>query len=221
MKGAGTAVNLVTGSKFKTAPLQKALCSILGEQRLFGGKQAEGKAYSPKVAVMSTSGTGHEAVVLTNYSRPEDQQLSYKLEFSSQKEPGLPGMKVWQAAAATSAAPGYFKPFIHPSTKHSYMDGALYYNNPAKVAFHERKLIWPDVANRHPDVFVSLGTGQNQADTERSIQEGVKSMQAAEQQREAVKIGNARKGESVGKQAMHRVAGQFIKTLVCHSPSFL
>ena len=29
---------------------------------------------------------------------------------------------------------------------------------------HERKLIWPDVADRAPDLFLSIGTSQNKAD---------------------------------------------------------
>lgn len=36
------------------------------------------------------------------------------------------------------------------------MDGAIYHNNPIRVAEAERKLIWPEVD--YPDVVVSLGT---------------------------------------------------------------
>lgn len=66
-------------------------------------------------------------------------------------------------ARATSAAPGYFKPFIHEETGIGYLDGALYYNNPARVANMERKIIWPDTANNPPDILLSIGTGHDAA----------------------------------------------------------
>lgn len=65
------------------------------------------------------------------------------------------------SARATSAAPGYFKPFIHEKTGIGYLDGALYYNNPARVANMEYKLIWPDTMNLPPDILLSIGTGHN------------------------------------------------------------
>lgn len=65
------------------------------------------------------------------------------------------------SARATSAAPGYFKPFIHERTGIGYLDGALYYNNPVRVANMERKLIWPDTINLPPDILLSIGTGHN------------------------------------------------------------
>jgi hypothetical protein len=59
---------------------------------------------------------------------------------------------------ATSAASGYFKPFCNDRTGISYIDGALYYNNPVRVANQERKLLWPDVASQPPDIMLSIGT---------------------------------------------------------------
>lgn len=64
-------------------------------------------------------------------------------------------------ARATSAAPGYFKPFIHKRTGIGYLDGALYYNNPARVANMECKIIWPDTVNYPPDILLSIGTGHD------------------------------------------------------------
>jgi hypothetical protein len=66
------------------------------------------------------------------------------------------------SARATSAAPGFFKSFEHQSTGKGYLDGALYYNNPVRVANIERKLIWPDTINSPPDLFLSIGTGFNE-----------------------------------------------------------
>jgi hypothetical protein len=41
----------------------------------------------------------------------------------------------------------------------SYIDGALFYNNPATVANQERKLLWPDASGQQPDILLSIGTG--------------------------------------------------------------
>jgi hypothetical protein len=62
------------------------------------------------------------------------------------------------SARATSAAPSYFK--IHKSERNGcgYMDGALYHNNPVRVANLERKLIWPDTQDLPPDLLLSIGT---------------------------------------------------------------
>lgn len=48
----------------------------------------------------------------------------------------------------------------------TYLDGALYHNNPVWVAHHERKLIWPDVCNSPPDILLSIGTGKNTLEDE-------------------------------------------------------
>jgi hypothetical protein len=56
--------------KYKTAPLDGILTETFGEDRLFGGKCEEAR-YQRKVAVVSTYGTGSEAVILTNYNRAQ------------------------------------------------------------------------------------------------------------------------------------------------------
>ena len=38
------------------------------------------------------------------------------------------------------------------------MDGALYHNNPVRVANLERKLVWPDTQDLPPDLLLSIGT---------------------------------------------------------------
>ncbi len=67
------------------------------------------------------------------------------------------------SARATSAAPPYFKHFTKNETKNGYIDGALYHNNPVNVAHHERMLIWKDVGNKQPDIFLSIGTGDQES----------------------------------------------------------
>jgi hypothetical protein len=68
-------------------------------------------------------------------------------------------LKVWEAARATAAAPLYFKPFKHAATTAAYIDGAVHYNCPAVVADFERRLIWDEVSDMPPDIFLSVGTG--------------------------------------------------------------
>lgn len=65
-------------------------------------------------------------------------------------------------ARATSAAPWYFKPFtIERNDERGYVDGALYHNNPSRVADIERRLIWPASEVLQPDILLSIGTGCN------------------------------------------------------------
>ena len=115
-------------------------------------------AYPINVAVTSTSGTGKEPFVISNYSRTPNSPEQYK--FIGADRPQLE-LQVWEAAAATSAAPGYFKELYHESTGRSFLDGGLYYNNPVHVANRERKLLWLDVADARPDLLLSIGTGRS------------------------------------------------------------
>ena len=52
------------------------------------------------------------------------------------------------------------------------MDGALYHNNPVRVADFERRLIWPDSKFSPPDILLSLGTSCNS----NNLQEARKSL---------------------------------------------
>ena len=64
-------------------------------------------------------------------------------------------------ARATSAAPSYFKAFKSERNGRGYLDGALYHNNPIRVADLERRLIWPDTEGLPPDILLSIGTSCN------------------------------------------------------------
>ena len=151
--GLTQAATLNHGSKYKTKPLHEALREAFGEEQLYGGPRKAFSAYDTKVAVTTTSGTGQRAMVLANYSRQEENEPNYKFEFPHD-------LQIWEAACATSAAPSFFKPF-ESQRKQSYLDGALYYNNPVKVANNERKFLWPDTADAHPDLILSIGNGIN------------------------------------------------------------
>ena len=71
--------------------------------------------------------------------------------------PSIGNLLTSQRARATSAAPRFFKPFVHEESGNIFSDGALNYNNPIEVAEYERKMLWPD--HLHPDLLLSLGTG--------------------------------------------------------------
>lgn len=160
--GLEKAALLKHGSRYKAKPLHNALQDTLGRSPLFGANGSL-KTFRTKVAVTATSGDGKEAMIIANYNRPQnpaDSQVLVRPE-----DPSIE-LEIWEAAAATSAAPFYFKPYIHPKTGQSYIDGALYHNNPVQVANRERKLLWPDVANKHPDLLLSVGTGQNLSEIE-------------------------------------------------------
>jgi hypothetical protein len=79
------------------------------------------------------------------------------------------------SARATSAAPRYFKPFVNASTKEGFLDGALFHNNPVRIAFSESQLIWPDIRSRPPDILLSLGTGQQRRAAATSVETGFRS----------------------------------------------
>ncbi|KAF2128735.1 hypothetical protein P153DRAFT_340903 [Dothidotthia symphoricarpi CBS 119687] len=134
-------------AKYETTPLRNALKAAFGsEERLFGNNKKDIRA---KVAVTATDGAGKRAIVIANYNR---------------KNKG-----VGRRRAATSAAPPYFKPFEHAPSKRTYLDGAVYHNNPVLLVHRERKLLWPDVAHKGPDIFLSIGTSQNKAEVRSSL----------------------------------------------------
>lgn len=155
------------GSKYKATPLHNVLRKTLGTSPLFGANDNL-HAFKTKVAVTATSADGNEAMIIANYNRPQspgDSQIFVRPENPSHE------LELWEAAAATSAAPLYFKPYTHTKTGTSYLDGGLYHNNPVHVANRERKLLWPAIANKHPDMLLSIGTGQNLSEPRREALE--------------------------------------------------
>ncbi len=105
------------------------------------------------------------------------------------------------------------------------MDGALYYNNPIKIANNERKLLWSDVAESHPDIMLSIGTGQNLQETMACLRSGARSQNEQEKQKTARGYGKmdaAEKKVTSRTRRIFRAAGNvknFFNVLV--SPSHL
>ncbi|KAI0888236.1 uncharacterized protein GGS22DRAFT_95044 [Annulohypoxylon maeteangense] len=147
------------GSMYKTRPFEALLRKTFTEKPLFGGANDLSEMIT-KVAITTTSEMKQHAVVLANYNRQGSTEYDLPYRFDRFTEPEKE-FKIWEAARATSAAPPFFKTFQKHETRNTYIDGALYHNNPVWVAHHERKLIWPDVCNSPPDILLSIGTGKN------------------------------------------------------------
>lgn len=76
---------------------------------------------------------------------------------SSRKLSGdLNHVKIWQAARATSAAPGFFDPPVIGPYQTQYVDGGMGANNPVQYTMLAAEQIWPDRAVR---CLVSVGSG--------------------------------------------------------------
>ena len=142
-----------SGPKYKTKPLHEALKTAFSDtDDLFGcsGSLRNGA----KVGLTSTSATGRETILLASYRRPDDYLPAYS--FERPHEPDME-LKTWESIAGALSNPSYFKTFSFKNK--TYQDGGLRCVNPAFIADRERKLIWPDAGQ--PDLFLSLGTGQN------------------------------------------------------------
>ncbi|KAI4717347.1 FabD/lysophospholipase-like protein [Aureobasidium sp. EXF-10727] len=166
--GLEKAVLLNHGSKYKATPLHDVLRATLGQKPLFGANDSL-NAFKTKVAVTTTSADGKEAMVLANYNRqknPGDRQTFVRPEDPADE------LEVWEAAAASAAAPFCFKPYTHQKTGASYIDGGLYHNNPVYVANREQKLLWPELASKHPDILLSIGTGKSLSESQRGVSRG-------------------------------------------------
>lgn len=155
-------ITLKHAAKYETTPLRTILEHNFGKSPLVGSDDTESSLPRAKVAVTATNETGKRAVLIANYLRKKDTFEKHRKshhEFFRPRNPSLE-LATWEAAAATSAAPSYFKPFIHARTSRTFLDGAIYHNNPVWIVHRERKLLWPDVADKPPDIFLSIGTGQ-------------------------------------------------------------
>jgi predicted acylesterase/phospholipase RssA len=115
-----------------------------------------------RVAVTSAKDQGKTTCLITSYNHPLGNPVNdFEREEDSEKD-----MKVWEAALATSAAPFYLPPFEKKETNTQYVDGAVYANCPAEVAYGEMEKLWPK-NGASLDYLVSLGTGNQKAkDTE-------------------------------------------------------
>lgn len=134
-----------TRSYYESMPIETTLRELTGEHI----SMLDTASFSnTKFAVVSSRVNVFppKPYILRNYNHPA--QLNVKpLE-------GSANLKVWESIRATTAAPGYFDPFIKDDLY--LVDGAMSYNNPIALAFTEAKSIWP---NSPISCILSCGTG--------------------------------------------------------------
>jgi hypothetical protein len=158
-------ITLKLATKYQTIPFRDTLQKTFEDEPLFGSSGQSPSYHGAKIAVTATDKAGTRAIIIANYSRNDGSRIETRPGEYEFLRPDRPrdGLTIADAAAATSAAPSYFKPFEHGPTKRTYLDGAIYHNNPVRLLHRERKLLWPDVANQDPDIFLSIGTSQHKA----------------------------------------------------------
>jgi hypothetical protein len=143
---------------YDSAPLEKALISFFGHSSLFAPSLSGRPTYRTRVFVTAAKEGGTTNCIIPNYSCPSGPgNASVELEDDEAK-----GMKVWEAALATAAAPRILPPFIKAETNTDFVDGAVYANCPAQIAYTEMTNLWPD-NGASLDILLSLGTGHQPA----------------------------------------------------------
>lgn len=65
-------------TKYRTQPLEEALRDAFKAETLFGGRREVPPAGHRKVVVTSAKDTAEQAVIFTNYNRPEDEKCMFK-----------------------------------------------------------------------------------------------------------------------------------------------
>lgn len=133
-----------TGAYYETHPIENILKEMTGDHvSLLDTAMLS----DTKFAVVSTRANVHPVspFVLRNYNHPPD---------AANVANGTCNLRVWECLRATSAAPGYFDPFVKDDL--NLIDGALSHNNPVAIAIAEAKALWP---NAPISCIVSCGTG--------------------------------------------------------------
>ncbi|KAF7505357.1 hypothetical protein GJ744_000978 [Endocarpon pusillum] len=150
-------------SRYGTKPLEGALQAHYGNENLFGGTRLSADPLSAtsrptKVAVTTTTTNG-TIVLLSNYNRTNpNEETTYQFYRSEKPHTEI---KTWEAARATSASPRIFRAFSHEASGQIFQDGGIFYSNPIEIAMQEKQLIWPDIADAHPDIVLSIATSHN------------------------------------------------------------
>ncbi|XP_022105032.1 calcium-independent phospholipase A2-gamma-like [Acanthaster planci] len=106
------------------------------------------QAECPKVAAVATlMNVGSiKDFLFRNYNVPPGTQSRYR---------GACKYELWEAARASSAAPGYFEEC--KLDEYVFQDGGVLTNNPCALAIHECRLLWPDTPIQ---CVVSVGCGR-------------------------------------------------------------
>jgi len=163
-------------TKYTTTPLLALLKSELGEDSFFGRSEQQGLSYETRIAVVAANEEGTRATLISNYNRKftqerEKSDVTYEFLRVGNTSDEL---RTWEAAAATTATRGLYKPFFHNRTGRTFLDGALYSSNPALIVQNECDILWPEMKtkNQPPDIFLSIGTSQHLADIKSLLSTG-------------------------------------------------
>ena len=142
-------------SVFPSEPLKEGLKKFFKKhQTSLFAPALHSQPSTTRVAVTSAKDLGQTTCLITSYNHPLGNPTSnLEREEDSEKD-----IKIWEAALATSAAPFFLPPFEKQETNTQYVDGAVYANCPAQVAYGEVEKLWPD-NGASLDLLVSLGTG--------------------------------------------------------------
>ncbi|KAA8492823.1 Calcium-independent phospholipase A2-gamma [Porphyridium purpureum] len=135
---------LVTKAFYDTKVFEQILRREAGEYRFMDSR---GHSDSNMVFVVSSvmSRNPKQLHLFRNYTYPVGHESRYE---------GTPDAMVWEGMRASSAAPTFFSEVRVNGDLHA--DGAIVANNPAAVALHEVKHIYPGVPI---ECLVSLGNG--------------------------------------------------------------
>ncbi|XP_043241162.1 calcium-independent phospholipase A2-gamma-like isoform X1 [Amphibalanus amphitrite] len=141
----GTTKLLWEHSYYDTEAWRVILQQNLGMQPLIAFSRDQA---APKVAAVSTlvSSDQLQAFIFRSYNHPHHVQSHYQ---------GSSRYKVWEAVQASAAAPGYFQECRIGDMLHQ--DGGILVNNPAAIAIHEARQLWPQEPLQ---CVVSIGTGR-------------------------------------------------------------
>ncbi|CAG7941661.1 unnamed protein product [Penicillium salamii] len=142
---------LTKGEFYSAGQLEKVIKKLL-DKKLPVGQNAENallldEGSSCKIFLMATreeSANNRGPVFLRSYTNDLDPP-----------DADLASIKLWQAARATSAAPGYFKPM--DIGRVTLVDGGLLANNPLGWLWIEILSLYGPT--RETDCFLSIGTG--------------------------------------------------------------
>lgn len=141
----GTGKLVLNHAFYDTTLWTKMLRQNMGESKLISTAR---DPTCPKIAAVSAvvSSTRLEPFLFRNYDYPPLVLSRYR---------GSHQAKLWEAARASAAAPGYFEEFKFNNDIHQ--DGGILVNNPTAIAIHECKQLWPHESLQS---VISLGNGR-------------------------------------------------------------
>ena len=142
----GTTLRTVAGAKYKAEYLEEVLRANTDDKDMIDHFSADPK-WPKRVFFVASLVTHLPAVpfLFRTYQYPQGKPSRYS---------GTCRFKQWQALRASAAAPSYFEPYEHGDKV--FQDGGLCANNPAALALHEARHLFPGCAVR---CLLSVGTG--------------------------------------------------------------